>query len=61
MKYSIVIAIINFLIVTGLLVNIISPITNKSGIFLNIEVFINKLKYYVKNYKINRTRFNKIS
>ena len=29
------------------------------GFFLNIEVFINKLKYYGKNYKINRKRFNK--
>ncbi len=29
------------------------PFSNKSGVFLNIEVFINKLKYYGKNCKIN--------
>ena len=29
------------------------------GVFLNVEVFINKLKYYEKNSKINRKRFNK--
>jgi hypothetical protein len=27
------------------------------GGFLFYEVFINKLKHYVKNYKINRKRF----
>ena len=32
----------------------------KVGFFLNVEVFINKLKYYGKNCKINRKRFNKI-
>ena len=37
------------------------PIFNKLGVFLNIKVFINKLKYCGKNYKINRKRFNKIS